>query len=83
VVARAESTSRWWLSLQIEPEVGDMLGHHWEPGEATIIAREEEHEFTYWPDDASVRNSVVDVRPPRARQSSVPRSGEATNTAAP
>jgi len=40
-----------------------MLGHHWEPGEATIIACEEEHDFTYWPDDASARNYVVDVRP--------------------
>jgi hypothetical protein len=52
-----------WLSLRTEPEVRDVLGHHWEPGEATIIACQEEHEFSYWPDDASARTYVVDVRP--------------------
>jgi Short C-terminal domain len=40
-----------------------VLGHHWEPGEATIIAAEEEHDFSRWPDDASARTYVVDVRP--------------------
>lgn len=40
-----------------------MLGHHWEPGEATIIACQEEHAFTRAPYDASARIYVVDVRP--------------------
>jgi hypothetical protein len=44
-------------------EASDVLGHHWEAGEATIIACQEEHDFTYWPDDASARTYVVDVRP--------------------
>src|ERR1700722_6757395 len=44
-------------------EASDLLGHHWETGEATIIACQEEHDFTYWPDDASARTYVVDVRP--------------------
>jgi hypothetical protein len=52
------------LSLWTELEGGDdVLGHHWEAGEATIIACQEEHDFTYWPDDASARTYVVDVRP--------------------
>jgi hypothetical protein len=44
-------------------EASDVLGHHWEPGEATVIAAEEEHDFGRWPDDASARTYVVDVRP--------------------
>jgi hypothetical protein len=40
-----------------------MLGHRWEPGEATIVACEEEHAFVGAPFDASARTYVVDVRP--------------------
>jgi Short C-terminal domain len=47
----------------MEFEVSSVLGHHWEAGEATVITFQEEHLFSEWPDDASSRTYVVDVRP--------------------
>jgi hypothetical protein len=56
---------RRWRGLGCESNSGDsdVFGHHWEPGEATVIACQEEYSFIGFPDDPSARDYVLDVRP--------------------